>query len=106
MSLETYFRTFSYATIAVATLALVLSGGLHPALAAAFFGILLAAWGLEGSKWQLSERVGLVAVLLSIPLFLADWKYQKTIGEPAGKLGVAALAHLIVFLAAVKLLQQ
>jgi transglutaminase-like putative cysteine protease len=106
MSLETYFRAFSYATIAVATLALVLAGGLHPALAVAFFAIMLAAWVLEGRKWQLLERVGLVAVLFSIPLFLADWKYQKMIGEPAGKLGVAALAHLIVFLAAVKLLQQ
>jgi protein-glutamine gamma-glutamyltransferase len=106
MSLETYFRAFSYATIAVATLALVLAGGLHPALAAAFFALLLAAWGLEGSKWQLSERVGLVAVLLSIPLFLLDWKYQKTVGEPVGRLGVSALAHLIVFLAVVKLLQQ
>ena len=46
MSLETYFRAFSYATIAIATLALVLAGGLHLALAAAFFGIMLAAWAL------------------------------------------------------------
>jgi transglutaminase-like putative cysteine protease len=106
MSLEIYFRAFSYATIAVATLALVLAGGLNLVLAAAFFAILLAAWGLEGSKWQLSERFGLVAVLLSIPLFLLDWKYQKAVSEPVGRLGVAALAHFIVFLAAVKLVQQ
>jgi transglutaminase-like putative cysteine protease len=106
MSLETYFRAFSYATIAVATLALVLAGGLNLALALLFFAILIAAWKAEGGKWQLSERMGLIAVLLSVPLFLFDWQYQKTIGEPAGKLGVAALAHLIVFLAAVKLLQQ
>jgi transglutaminase-like putative cysteine protease len=106
MSLETYFRAFSYATIAVATLALVLAGGLNLGLALLFFAILIAAWKLEGRKWQLSERMGLVAVLLSIPLFFFDWQYQKTVGEPVGKLGVAALAHLIVFLAAVKLLQQ
>lgn len=106
MSLETYFRAFSYATIAVATLTLVLAGGLNLALAFLFFVILIAAWNLEGRKWQLSERMGLIAVLFSIPLFLFDWQYQKTIGEPIGKLGVAALAHLIVFLAAVKLLQQ
>ncbi|HEX9545280.1 MAG TPA: DUF3488 and transglutaminase-like domain-containing protein [Pyrinomonadaceae bacterium] len=106
MSLETYFRAFSYATIAVATLALVLAGGLNGVLAVVFFAILIAAWKLEGGKWQLSERMGLIAVLLSIPLFFFDWQYQKTVGEPVGKLGVAALAHLIVFLAAVKLLQQ
>jgi hypothetical protein len=106
MSLETYFRAFSYATIAVATLALVLAGGLNLALAILFFAILVAAWKLEGGKWQLSERMGLIAVLLSIPLFFFDGQYQKTVGEPVGKLGVSALAHLIVFLAAVKLLQQ
>lgn len=106
MTLETYFRAFSYATIAVATLALVLAGGVNLALALLFFAILIAAWNLEGGKWQLSERMGLIAVLLSIPLFFFDWQYQKTVGEPAGKLGVAALAHLIIFLAAVKLLQQ
>ncbi|MEP6743582.1 MAG: transglutaminaseTgpA domain-containing protein [bacterium] len=106
MSLETYFRAFSYATIAVATLTLVLAGGLHPGLALLFFVVLVSAWNLEGSRWQLSERMGLVAVLFSVPLFFIDWKYQKFVGEPAAKLGVSALAHLIVFLAAVKLLQQ
>ncbi|HJU93833.1 MAG TPA: DUF3488 and transglutaminase-like domain-containing protein, partial [Pyrinomonadaceae bacterium] len=44
-------------------------------------------------------------VLLSIPLFYLDWQYQKAMGEPAERLGVTALAHLIVFLSAVKLLQ-
>ena len=106
MSLDTYFRAFSYATIAVATLTLVLAGGLNLALAFLFFVILLTAWNLEGRKWQLSERMGLIAVLFSIPLFFFDWRYQKTLVEPAGRVGVAALAHLIVFLAAVKLLQQ
>jgi hypothetical protein len=60
---------------------------------------------LEDTKWQLPERVGLGIVLLSIPLFYLDWQYQKAIGEPAERLGVNALAHLIVFLSAVKLLQ-
>jgi transglutaminase-like putative cysteine protease len=38
-------------------------------------------------------------------LFYLDWQYQKAIGEPVERLGVNALAHLIVFLSAVKLLQ-
>lgn len=105
MSLETYFRAFSYATIAVATLALLLAGGLHAALAATFFLLMVAAWKFEGTKWQLTERTGLIIVLISVPLFYLDWQYQKAIGEPLGRVGVSALAHLIVFLAAVKLLQ-
>jgi transglutaminase-like putative cysteine protease len=105
MSLETYFRVFSYATIAVATLTLMLAGGLSVGLALLLFVFMVAAWMAEGTRWQLSERTGLIVVLLSIPLFFLDWNYQKAIGEPAARVGVNALAHLIVFLAVVKLLQ-
>ncbi|MBA2526144.1 MAG: DUF3488 domain-containing protein [Pyrinomonadaceae bacterium] len=105
MSFATYFKASSYAMIAVAMLALMLAGGLHLALATVFAAVMVVAWNLEGTKWQLSERVGLAIVLLSIPLFLLDWKYQRAIGEAPGRLGVNALAHLIVFLAAIKLLQ-
>jgi transglutaminase-like putative cysteine protease len=105
MSFKTYFRTFSYATIAVATLTLMLAGGLSVPLAVLLWLLMVAAWNLEDTKWQLSERAGLVVVLLSIPLFFVDWKYQQSVGEQAGRLGVNALAHLIVFLSAVKILQ-
>jgi protein-glutamine gamma-glutamyltransferase len=100
-----YFRAFSYAMIAVAMLALVLAGGLSYALALVFLVVMVASWFLEETKWQLPERIGLGIVLLSIPLFYLDWQYQKALGEPIERLGVNALAHLIVFLSAVKLLQ-
>ena len=105
MDFSTYFKASSYVMIACATLALVLAGGLHFILAALYAIVIVIAWKFEGTRWQLSERVGLVIVLLSVPLFLLDWKYQKAVGEPVGRLGVTALAHLIVFLSAVKLLQ-
>src|SRR5690242_11332987 len=105
MGFGTYFRAFSYAMIAVAMLALVLAGGLSAGLALVFFVVMVAGWLIENTKWQLPERYGLAIVLLSIPLFYLDWHYQKAIGEPVERLGVTALAHLIVFLSAVKLLQ-
>jgi hypothetical protein len=105
MSFATYFRSSSYAMVAVATLALFLAGGVHVALAALFAVILIVAWKIEGSKWQLSERVGLAIVILSIPLFFLDWQYQKELGEARERLGANALAHLIIFLSAIKLLQ-
>src|SRR5215470_11115680 len=105
MGFGTYFRAFSYAMIAVAMLALVFAGGLSAGLALVFFLVMVAGWMLENTKWQLPERYGLGIVLLSIPLFYLDWQYQKAIGEPTERLGVTALAHLIVFLSAVKLLQ-
>ena len=94
----TYFRAFSYAMIAVAMLALVLAGGLSVPLALVFLAVMIVSWMLENTKWQLPERYGLGIVLLSIPLFYVDWQYQKAMGEPAERLGVTALAHLIVFL--------
>ncbi len=91
--------------VAVAMLALVLAGGLSQRLALLFVVVMVGSWFLENTKWQLPERYGLAIVLLSIPLFYLDWQYQKAIGEPPERLGVNALAHLIVFLSAVKLLQ-
>jgi transglutaminase-like putative cysteine protease len=105
MKFLSYFRAFSYAMIGVAMLALVLAGGLDIGLALAFLVVMIVSWKLEGTRWQLPERYGLAIVLLSIPLFYLDWHYQKTLGEPVERLGVTALAHLIVFLSAVKLLQ-
>ena len=105
MSFTTYFRTISYVMIGVAMLALLMAGGLNLGLATGFVGVMLLSWFLEDTKWQLPERIGLGIVLLSIPLFYLDWQYQKAVGEPAERLGVNALAHLIVFLSAVKLLQ-
>ncbi len=91
--------------IAVAMLALVLAGGLSVGLSLVFLVVMIGSWLLENTKWQLPERYGLGIVLLSIPLFYVDWNYQKALGEPTERLGVTALAHLIVFLSAVKLLQ-
>lgn len=105
MNFLTYFRALSYAMIGVAMLALVLAGGLDYGLALAFLVVMIVSWKFEGTRWQLPERFGLAIVLLSIPLFYLDWHYQKRLGEPAERLGVTALAHLIVFLSAVKLLQ-
>ena len=105
MNFDTYFRFCSYAMIATATIALLLAGGLNVWLAGLFAVVMIVAWRLEGSKWQLSERVGLVVVLLAIPLFFADWEYQKAFGELRERIGVNALSHLIIFLSAVKLLQ-
>jgi transglutaminase-like putative cysteine protease len=91
--------------IAVAMLSLVLAGGLSYPLALLFLCVMILSWCLEDTRWQVPERIGLVIVLLSIPLFYLDWQYQRAIGEPIERLGVNALAHLIVFLSAVKLLQ-
>lgn len=94
--------------IASGTLALAVSGGMGAALSVVFALVLVAGWKFEAARrWQLSERAGMFAVLLSLPLLYLDWKFQSTLiwaGEPT-RAGIAALTHFILFLSAVKLVQ-
>lgn len=104
MDFNTFFRISSYAMVACGALALAASDGLSGVLAAIFGIVLVISWKLEGTKWQLPERIGLVVVLLSLPLFYLDWQFLSG-GATSEKVGVSALGHLILFLSAVKLLQ-
>src|SRR2546422_10812686 len=113
MSFNTYFRLASYSTVAAAALALFVAGGVGVGLAAVFAVVLIAAWNLKGTRWQLSERIALVVILVSLPIFYLDWRvltpylpieFLET-GHRADAV-VAVLAHLILFLFAVKLLQR
>src|SRR3989454_713519 len=115
MNFGTYFRLTSYATIAAAALALFVAGGMGMWLAGAFALVTVAAWKLEGTRWQLSERVALIVILVSLPLFFFDWRAMGVYLDIAflegatrshGSAEVAVLAHLILFLSAVKLLQR
>ncbi len=76
LSFNRYFQASSYAMVACGTLTLFLSGGINLTLAVIFTAALVVAWKIEDSRWQLSERTSIVIVLLSLPLFYFDWKYQ------------------------------
>ena len=113
MEFAKYFRLMSYATIAAAALALLVAGGVNVWLAGSFAVVILVAWQLERTRWQLTERLALVVILLSIPIFYLDWKiltpylniqYLET--GHRGSPEVSVLSHLILFLSAVKLLQR
>jgi hypothetical protein len=105
MKFATYFRACSYAMVGCGTLTLLATGGIGPLLGVVFFLLLVLAWRLEGTGWQLSERAGLIIVLVSLPLFYLDWKFLAGAGGPRERIGIGALSHLILFLSAVKLLQ-
>ncbi len=115
MSFSSYFRVSSYATIAAAAVSLFVAGGIGVWLAATFVLVLGIAWKCEGSRWQLSERAALIIILVSLPLFYLDWRLLHLFLDPQfGESGAAnpggsevtLLAHLILFLSAVKLLQR
>jgi Ca2+/Na+ antiporter len=113
MEFSAYFRLMSYATIAAAALALLVAGGVSVWLAGSFALVMLVAWKFEQTRWQLTERLALVVILLSIPIFYFDWQvltpYVQTAYLETGRHGgaeVSVLAHMILFLSAVKLLQR
>ncbi|HEU5237095.1 MAG TPA: DUF3488 and transglutaminase-like domain-containing protein, partial [Pyrinomonadaceae bacterium] len=113
MKFESYFRAASYATILAAAAALLVAGGVGLWLSLAFAIALAVAWKLEGTRWQLSERLALLVIILSLPVFYLDWRILTPFLETQfletgqrGNADVAVLAHLILFLSAVKLLQR
>lgn len=115
MSFTTYFRLASYATIAAAGLALFVAGGTGAGLAIAFAIVMIAAWKLEGTRWQLNERAALIVILVSLPLFYLDWRILSVYldvqfleggATTRGSAEVTVLAHLILFLTTIKLLQR
>src|SRR5436190_12334027 len=112
MNFNTYFRLASYATVAAAALALFATGGFSLWLLLAFAAAMACAWKLEGSRWQLTERVALLVIVLSLPVFYFDWRVITPILSDVSQAGrtrinaeIGVLAHLILFLSAVKLLQ-
>src|SRR2546423_1322747 len=108
MNFESYCRACSYAMIAGGVLALAVAGGVGAGLAALFAAVLFVSWRLAGTRWQMSERAGLVVVLLALPAFYLDWNFQRGIAaDAAGQVyaGVSALVHFTLLLSSIKLLQ-
>ena len=115
MQFITYFRLASYATVAAAALALFVAGGIGAGLAIAFAAVVIVTWTLEATRWQLNERWALTVILVSLPLLYFDWRILTPYlqGEslasgptPRGSTEVTVLAHLILFLSTIKLLQR
>lgn len=108
MSFESYFRACSYAMVACGVLALAVAGGVGLVLALAFAAVLALSWKLTETRWQLSERAGMVVVLLALPAFYLDWNLQREGAQDAAAqvyAGVSALVHFTLLLSSIKLLQ-
>src|SRR5919205_1024882 len=108
MSFESFFRACSYAMVACGVLALAVSGGVGPVLALAFAAVLALSWRLSETRWQLSERAGMVVVQLALPAFYLDWSFQREGAADAATqvyAGVSALVHFTLLLSSIKLLQ-
>ena len=106
MNLDKFFKIISFAVVFCGFLSLWVSGGAGLIVASLFLVILIGAWFAEGSRWQMSERVGTVLMFVVVPLFYFDWKNNITGFGGNETAIVSVLAKLILLLTAIKLFQK
>jgi len=106
MNFEKLFKILSYAAVFCGFFSLWISGTFGIIGTVLFICGMIAAWFLEGSKWQISERLGTVLIVLALPVFYAGWKYQFFGHSDTGAMLAGILARLILSLTAIKLLQK
>ncbi|MBA3354303.1 MAG: DUF3488 domain-containing protein, partial [Blastocatellia bacterium] len=106
MNSEKLFQILSYAAVFCGFVALWISGVFGVIGTGLFLVALIGGWFLEGSKWQVSERLGTVLIVLSLPAFYALYKvgFFPNVGSDSALPGI--LARLIVTLSAIKILQR
>lgn len=106
MNSERLFQILSYASVFCGFFALWISGVFGLTGTALFFAAFIGGWFLERTKWQVSERLGTVLIVLSLPIYYALLRsgYFASAGIESPLPGI--LARLIVTLSAIKLLQR
>ncbi len=89
-----------------ALLTLFASGSIGIFSTGFFLMILILAASLEGSRWQLAEKVGVAVIICIVPLFYLDWKYQLSGFNSRDAFAAGNLSRLILVLSSIKLLQK
>src|SRR5687767_15765424 len=102
MNFERLFKILSYAAVFCGFLSMWISGTFGLAGTFLFIGVMIAAWFLEGSRWQISERWGTVLIILALPVYYAGWRYGFFGSSDSGVMLAGILGRLILTLTAVK----
>ena len=95
----------SYLTVFCGFLSLWVSGTFGLIETGLFVAVMIAAWLLEGSRWQISERLGTVLIVLALPVYTFLGGISFLISRSESMLP-GILARLILSLTAIKLLQK
>lgn len=106
MHFERLFKGLSYATVFCGFFALWIAGAFSIVGAALFVLAMVAAWFLEGSRYQISERVGTALIVLAIPAFYLLGRSGAFSFSTSEAMLPSLLARLILTLTAIKLLQR
>ena len=76
MNFETFFRSVSYAAVFCGFLALWVSGTFGIVGTFVFILVMVGAWLLEESRWQISERWGTALIVLALPAYYLAFKFH------------------------------
>ena len=106
MDFDKLFRILSYATVFCGFFSLWIAGAFGIFGAGLFITAMIASWFLEGSKLQVSERLGTALIVLAVPLYYLLWRGGVFYFESAEAVLPSVLARLILTLSAIKLLQR
>jgi protein-glutamine gamma-glutamyltransferase len=106
MTFEKFFRIISYMSVLCGFLSLWVSGSFGVVATGLFFSVMVLAWFLEDSRWQISERLGTALIVLALPVFFIGWRYQFANMMTAGTALAGILGRLILALSSIKLLQK
>lgn len=103
---DLFFRILSYLAVLCGFLSLWISGTFGIVITLIFLAIFAIAWFLEESRWQLSEKLGTVLVVLALPLFYIGWKFRVFGFANTETMIADVLARLILSLTVIKLMQK
>ena len=106
MNFETFFRFISYAAVFCGFLALWVSGTFGIVGTAVFVAVIVGAWLIEGSRWQISERWGTALIVLALPAYYLAFKFKLISFIGSDTIIAGVLARMILTLSAIKLLQK
>ena len=106
INFEKFFRFVSYAAVFCGFLSLWVSGTFGIAGTTLSSAVLIAAWFLEDSRWQITEKIGTALIVLALPAFYLVWRFQiiSLYGSETVLAGI--LSRMILSLMAIKLLQK
>jgi hypothetical protein len=106
MNFDRLFRILSYAAVFCGFFSLWVTGTFGFVGSTVFLGIMIAAWYLEGSRWQISERLGTALIVLALPAYYFAYKLGFLNFASNETLLAGILARLILSLTLIKLLQK
>jgi len=106
MTFDKFYRSISYFSVVCGFFSLWVTGTFGLGITVFFFAAVGIALFIEGTKWQISERLGTTLIVLALPVFYLAYKMQvvKLYGPESALAGI--LTRMILSLAVIKLLQH